>query len=99
MEIKKKVSEKLVDERKKVEEKIENDVKAFFQEDLINQIYEKVKFECSFDNGVGKLNIFVNDIDSRKHISPSLYYSTAQLNVLSLSIFLAKALNPCTVDG
>jgi len=108
LEVKEEVSEKLADERKKVEEKIENDVKAFFQEDLINQIYEKidphpdykrVKFKCSVDKGVGKLNVFVNDIESSKHISPSLYYSTAQLNVLSLSIFLAKALNVKDDEG
>jgi len=102
------VSIKLEKERKQVEKKIENDVKAFFQEDLINQIYEKidphpdykkVKFDCSFDKGNGKLNIFVNDKDNSKHISPSLYYSTAQLNVLSLSIFLAKALNVKDDEG
>jgi len=56
-----------------------------------------VKFECTFEKGVGKLNVFVND--SSNHISPSLYYSTAQLNVLSLSIFLAKALNVKDSDG
>ncbi|HFU76466.1 MAG TPA: hypothetical protein ENK66_09500 [Arcobacter sp.] len=108
LKVKDKVLKKLEDERKKVEKKIENDVKAFFQEDLINQIYEKidphpdykkVKFECSFEKGVGKLNIFVNDKDNSKHISPSLYYSTAQLNVLSLSIFLAKALNVQDKNG
>ena len=97
---KEKVSEKIALEKKQLETKIENDVKSFFHEELINQIYskidphpdfKKVHFNCSFENGVGKLNVFVSD--ENKHISPSLYYSTAQLNVLSLSIFLAKALN------
>lgn len=96
------VATKLREEREKLETKINKDVEAFFHEDLINQIYEKidphpdykkVKFECHFEKGVGKLNVFVNDDSNSSHISPSLYYSTAQLNVLSLSIFLAKALN------
>ena len=99
---KEKVSEKIASEKKRVEEKIEKDVKSFFHEKLIDQIYskidphpefKKVQFKCSFENGTGKLNVFVKDNANSKHISPSLYYSTAQLNVLSLSIFLAKALN------
>lgn len=96
------VQEYLKDERENVELKINKDVESFFHEDLINKLYSKidphpdykrVKFKCSFDSGVGKLNVFVNDEKGDKHISPALYYSTAQLNILSLSIFLAKALN------
>ncbi|GIT97992.1 hypothetical protein [Sulfurovum sp. TSL1] len=102
LKAKNRVSETLSIEKSKLEKKIEKDVQAFFYEDLINQIYEKidphpdyknVQFKCEFENGVGKLNVFVSDEKGEKHISPSLYYSTAQLNVLSLSIFLAKALN------
>lgn len=102
LESKAKVAKLIADEKKKLEEKINKDVESFFHEELINQIYskidphpefKKVKFKCSFENGIGKLNVFVTDDTNNKHISPSLYYSTAQLNVLSLSIFLAKALN------
>lgn len=102
LESKEKVAKLIADEKKKLEEKINKDVESFFHEELINQIYskidphpefKKVKFKCSFENGIGKLNVFVTDDTNNKHISPSLYYSTAQLNVLSLSIFLAKALN------
>lgn len=102
LEKKEKVSNKIASEKKQLETKIEEDVKSFFHEELINQIYskidphpefKKVKFKCSFENGIGKLNVYVKDEENNKHISPSLYYSTAQLNVLSLSIFLAKALN------
>jgi exonuclease SbcC len=40
------------------------------------------------------LTVFVKSLGEQgKYISPSLYFSAAQLNVLSLSIFLAKALN------
>lgn len=99
---KEKVSDKIALEKKQLETKIEKDVKNFFHEELINQIYskidphpefKKVQFTCTFENGTGKLNVYVKDEVNNKHISPSLYYSTAQLNVLSLSIFLAKALN------
>lgn len=98
---KKNIATQLSDEKKNLEKKINQDVESFFHEDLINKIYEKidphpdyknVKFECSFENGTGRLSIFVKN-DNGVLISPSLYYSTAQLNVLSLSVFLAKALH------
>lgn len=96
------VSDKILTEKKRLEKKINKDVESFFHEELINQIYskidphpdyKKVSFKCSFENGVGKLNVFVTGENDDKPLSPSLYYSTAQLNVLSLSIFLAKALH------
>lgn len=102
LEKKENVSKKIASEKQQLEEKINKDVESFFHEELINQIYskidphpefKKVRFQCSFENGIGKLNVFVTDDANNKHISPSLYYSTAQLNVLSLSIFLAKALH------
>ena len=108
LEKKEKVSEKIALEKKQLETKIEKDVKNFFHEELINQIYskidphpefKKVQFTCTFENGTGKLNVYVKDEVNNKHISPSLYYSTAQLNVLSLSIFLAKALNAKDDNG
>lgn len=100
------VSKKIASEKKQLEEKINKDIESFFHEELINQIYskidphpefKKVHFECSFEHGIGRLNVYVSD--NNKHISPSLYYSTAQLNVLSLSIFLAKALNAKDDNG
>ena len=105
---KRKVSKKICLEKKRLEKKINKDVESFFHEELINQIYskidphpefKKVQFKCSFENGIGKLNVFVADDKNNKHISPSLYYSTAQLNVLSLSIFLAKAINAKDDNG
>ena len=105
---KEKVSVKIASEKARVEKKINKDVESFFHEELINQIYskidphpefKKVEFNCTFEAGIGKLNVFVKDDTNNKHISPSLYYSTAQLNVLSLSIFLAKALNAKDDNG
>ena len=102
LETKRKVWSKIHVEKKQLEEKIKKDVNSFFHEELIYQIYskvdphpdyKKVSFKCSFENGVGKLNVFVTGENDNKILSPSLYYSTAQLNVLSLSIFLAKALH------
>lgn len=101
-ENKNKVSSKIFAEKKQLEDKINKDVESFFHEELINQIYskidphpdyKKISFKCSFESGVGKLNVFVTGENDDKPLSPSLYYSTAQLNVLSLSIFLAKALH------
>ena len=70
LEKKVKVSEKIASEKKQLEAKIEKDVKNFFHEELINQIYskidphpefKKVQFSCTFENGTGKLNVYVKD--------------------------------------
>lgn len=98
---KRRVKESLSREISSLENKIETDVKLFFYEDTINKIYSKidphpeyknVRFESTFKEGKGYLDVFVEDNESNL-ISPSLYYSSAQLNALSLSIFLAKALH------
>lgn len=98
---KRRVKESLSREISILENKIETDVKLFFYEDTINKIYSKidphpeyknVRFESTFKDGKGYLDVFVEDNESNL-ISPSLYYSSAQLNALSLSIFLAKALH------
>jgi exonuclease SbcC len=98
---KERVKESLSREIANLENKIEMDVKSFFYEDTINKIYSKidphpeyknVRFESTFKEGKGYLDVFVEDNESNL-ISPSLYYSSAQLNALSLSIFLAKALH------
>jgi exonuclease SbcC len=39
------------------------------------------------------LNVFVTGENGDNPLVPNLYFSTAQMNILSLSIFLAKALN------
>lgn len=100
---KKYVSKLLKGEIEKVNSHLEKQIKSFFYEDLINDLYKridphpeytKVKFIPDFKDAKPKLNVCVyvnNNIDD--FIIPNLYFSQAQLNILSLCIFLAKALN------
>ncbi|HIF9164791.1 TPA: AAA family ATPase [Photobacterium damselae] len=78
-------------------------IDSYFYSDLVNQIYskidphpgfKKVVFECSFsDVSKPKLNVYLTNEASDSIISPNIYLSSAQISVLSLSIFLARALN------
>ncbi|EKN3949046.1 hypothetical protein DVP60_21010 [Yersinia enterocolitica] len=88
---------------------LERQLDTVFQTDLINEIYRKidphpnfsqVKFACGFGlKNRPTLNILVKDKESEREISPLLYFSSAQLNILSLSIFLARALNAKSPTG
>ncbi|PLC57365.1 hypothetical protein [Photobacterium carnosum] len=83
---------------------IDNEIKRFiddyFHVNLINEIYNSIdphpEFkEIKFDYVPAKypeLHIKVKGEETDR-ISPALNFSSAQVNVLSLSIFLAKALN------
>lgn len=85
-------------------------IKDFFYEDLINEIYGKiephpsfknVKFIATFSGGNPSLDVYVSDgteEDDSDSLIPNLYFSTAQINILSLSIFLASALNSKNYD-
>ncbi|MCG3845745.1 AAA family ATPase [Photobacterium damselae] len=95
------VDEILVAERAVIIEKLEVLINNFFFEDLINSIYKKidphptfkkVEFKVSFDTEKPSLNILVSD-GAGGMISPILYFSAAQTNILSLSVFLANALH------
>ncbi|MFA0960374.1 AAA family ATPase [Roseivirga sp. BDSF3-8] len=95
------VSKQLEEERNRISEFIHQQVESFFYQGLINSLYQKIdphpsykeiSFKCDFSTKKPMLNIFVSD-DTQNTIVPTLYFSTAQLNILSLSIFLAKALN------
>ena len=91
----------LTTELKLVIGELEHLIKDFFYEDLIDSIYKKidphpsfkkVEFRADFTTSDNPgLNIVLSDITG-KHISPMLFFSAAQLNVLSLSVFLASAL-------
>ena len=62
--------------------------------------YKEISFKCDFiTDNKPRLNIFVTGEKNVPPIVPTLYFSTAQLNILSLSIFLAKALNVKDNDG
>ncbi|SKA00550.1 AAA family ATPase [Pantoea eucalypti] len=82
-------------------------IKNFFYEDLINSIYKKidphpafkkVEFKADFDSDKPGLNIVVSD-EVGEQISPILYFSAAQTNILTLSVFLASALHAKDDDG
>lgn len=94
-------------EKEKLSAFINTQIESFFYEDLINKLYQKIDphpeykkivFKCDFSGDVPKLNVFVNGND-QEHLIPNLYFSTAQMNILSLSIFLAKAINAKDDDG
>ncbi|GAD29034.1 exonuclease SbcC domain protein [Photobacterium leiognathi lrivu.4.1] len=87
-------------ERRRIASFIDERVQSFFYQDLINSFYKKIdphpkykdiSFRCDFSNDKPRLHVLVKSED--KTIVPTLYFSSAQLNVLSLSIFLAKAIN------
>jgi exonuclease SbcC len=101
VEQRKQVDEVLVNERVFIIGKLEVLINSFFFEDLINSIYKKidphptfkkVEFKVSFELDKPSLYILVSD-DAGGMISPTLYFSTAQTNILSLSVFLANALH------
>lgn len=82
-------------------------INNFFYEDLINSIYKKidphpafkkVEFKADFDSDKPGLNIVVSD-ELGEQISPILYFSAAQTNILSLSVFLASALHAKDDEG
>lgn len=83
-------------------------VNDFFHEDLINSIYrkidphpdfKKVEFKVDLDSSEKPgLNIVVSD-GNGSVISPILYFSAAQTNILSLSVFLANALHAKDEEG
>jgi len=84
-------------------------VENFFQVDLINELYNRidphpeykeVKFECDFSLTRPRLNVYMGSRDKKNdQIVPNLYFSTAQVNILSFCIFLAKAMFAKTDEG
>ncbi|PSL16659.1 exonuclease SbcC [Marinobacterium halophilum] len=107
LEQRNKVDEVLVAERTVIIEKLELIINKFFFEDLINSIYKKidphptfkkVEFKVSFETEKPTLNILVSD-GAGGMISPILYFSAAQTNILSLSVFLANALHATDDEG
>ncbi|ABG57334.1 DNA repair ATPase [Cytophaga hutchinsonii] len=100
--LKTKISSELEKELQNVSEYLTQQIDSFFYEGLINELYRKidphpdyktVTFRCDFSDTKPKLNVCVYQENEDELIIPNLYFSTAQLNILSLSIFLAKALN------
>lgn len=106
--LKSKISKELESEKNRVSEHLTQQINSFFYEGLINDLYKKidphpdyktVTFKCDFSDSKPKLNVCVFQTNQDELIIPNLYFSTAQLNILSLSIFLAKALNAKDAKG
>ena len=95
---------KLLIEKEHLELYLEKTIDEFFYTDLINEIYRKidphpdydsVEFKCQFAENKPRLQIFTikkDKVGKKIKSIPALYFSTAQINILSLSIFLARAL-------
>lgn len=99
--------EALAEERGAIVGNLKTLINNFFYEDLINSIYrkidphpgfKKVEFKADFDSDKPGLNIVVSD-GTGALISPILYFSAAQTNILSLSVFLASALHAKDNEG
>lgn len=102
-----KVAPILHKERMKARKHLKGKIKNFFHTDLINEIYKRidphpdfknVEFKPDFDSDNPRLDVFVADQKEEKLLIPNLYFSSAQINILSLSIFLASALNSIEYD-
>ncbi|MFW1475629.1 AAA family ATPase [Vibrio parahaemolyticus] len=86
---------------------ISSRVDAFFNTDLINKIYQSIDphpeykeiiFRCTAEDKP-KLLVSARSTKSNQFMSPTLSFSSAQINVLALSIFLARALNAKDDEG
>ncbi len=94
----------LNNEKENLKTYLKGNIEAYFYTPLINAIYKKIdphpdykkiEFECDFAENKPRLQIYTTSLDDNGKESksiPSLYFSTAQVNILSLSIFLARAL-------
>lgn len=93
---------------KKINAYIRETTDAYFRTDLINQLYtaidphpefKKIEFECNMDGDKPQLHISAVDLEAIEQVRPTLTFSSAQINVLALSIFLAQALTTKDDNG
>ncbi|WP_449402628.1 hypothetical protein [Exiguobacterium artemiae] len=62
-------------------------------------IFKNIRLNIGLNkNDKLELKVYVTDESGQEKLAPSIYFSAAQLNMLSLSIFLARALNEETSD-
>ena len=96
-------NKEIVDQEKtRLEKYLKDFVNGFFKLDIINKLYntidphpeyKKISFECDFSLKDPRLNVLMySEKDDHDSIVPNLYFSTAQINILSFCIFMAKAL-------
>ena len=102
-----KVKSRIEKEIDKTKNYLNNKVKDFLYEDLLQKIYQRidphpnfksVRFELNLDGEVPTLDVFTKRLNDDEIIIPNLYFSTAQINVLCLSLCLASALNSKEYD-
>ena len=96
-------------EIERLQKYLEDYVKNFFQVEQIQRLYntidphpeyKEVRFDCDFSYKAPRLNVYMqNRSESNDTIVPTLYFSTAQINILSFCIFMAKALFAKTDEG
>lgn len=98
-----KAREELLETRKSAGEYIKKRINTCLDRELMNKIYniidphpdyKNIAFEPKLNDKDAKteLDILTVSKDDSKKIEPILYFSTAQVNILALSIFLARAL-------
>ena len=98
----------LEQERKALAETITEQVESSFHGKLINRFYKKIDLnpdykdiaiKCDFTAEKPRLNVLATEENEEYPIIPSVYFSAPQLNILSLCIFLAKALRVKDDEG
>ncbi|AZB30295.1 MULTISPECIES: AAA family ATPase [Chryseobacterium] len=90
--------DKVIEARKTSETYINGEINKYFNQEVINQIYSRIEphpnlNQIKISPKVTEKGPILNikAISNDEELDPSLYLSAGQLNVLSLSIFLAKA--------
>lgn len=101
--------ELLNEEKVKLSAYVRNYVDKFFDHALINKLYntidphpkyKEINFDCDFDKQTPRLCVKMSTVDGQgNEIVPNLYFSSAQINILSFCIFMAKALNATDDKG
>jgi len=101
--------EEIDKETEELKKFLEGFVDSFFQKELINKLYntidphptyKEVEFKCDFDQKKPRLYVIMGSrTNENDKIIPNLYLSTAQINILSFCIFMAKAIFAKTDDG
>ena len=99
----------LNEEKVKLSAYVKNYVDKFFDHALINKLYhtidphpkyKEINFDCDFDKQTPRLCVKMSTVDGQgNEIVPNLYFSSAQINILSFCIFMAKALNATDDKG
>lgn len=99
----KKQLDQLQQEKDRLSAYVKKYVDHFFDKKLINKLYntidphpkyKQINFDCDFDKQSPRLYVKMGTVnESAGEIIPNLYFSSAQINILSFCIFMAKALN------